>query len=96
MAQKVRQKSRNEVLKSTRVWDEKQAQLQRLNFERVMSEASDLYAGIDPRRRREVADSGMVQEDHTKIANLPSRPIHTEYKRFGFYSTPYIDDSELE
>jgi hypothetical protein len=92
----VRQKSRNEVMKSTSVWDRKNEERERFNFERVMNEGSDLYAGIDPRRRREVADSGMVQEDHTKIANLPSRPIHTEYKRFGFYSTPYIDDTELE
>lgn len=89
----VRQKSRREVRESTAGWERKQEERQRFNFERVQSENSTLYAGIDPRRRREVADAGMVQEDPNAIANLPTRPIHREYTRFGFYSSPYIDDT---
>jgi hypothetical protein len=92
----VKQKSRRQVRKDTAVWDNKQAERQRFNFERVDNPASFFYAGIDPRRRQEVADSGMVQEDHTQIANLSSRPVHIEYKRFGFYSSPYIDDTVLD
>jgi len=89
----VKQKSRREVRSSTAGWERKQEVEQHLNFERVKHEASPLYAGIDPRRWREVADSGMVQEDPNAIANLPTRPIHREYTRFGFFSTPYIDDT---
>jgi hypothetical protein len=89
-----RQKNRREVRESTAGWERKQEERQRFNFERVDRESSDLYAGIDPRRRREVADSGMVQEDPNAIANLPTRAIHHEYSRFGFYSSPYIDDTE--
>jgi|SRR5579872_4108582 hypothetical protein len=96
MARLERQKPRKQVRKDTAVWDRKQAEREDFNFSRVENQGSDLYAGIDPRRRQEVADSGMVQEDHTQIANLSSRPIHTEYKRFGFYSTPYIDDTVRE
>jgi hypothetical protein len=89
-----KQKTRREVRESTAVWERKQEERQRFNFERVKVEDSPLYAGIDPRRRREVADSGMVQEDQNAVANLPSTPIHQEYVRFGFYSSPYIDDTE--
>lgn len=92
---RARQRSRKEVRQSTKEWELKQEAYERLNFDRVNNRASDLYAGIDPRRRREVADSGMVQEDHNAVANLSPIPIHREYTRFGFYSTPYIDDTEL-
>lgn len=95
MAQRVRQRNRREVRQATREWELKQEDMERFNFARINDRNSSLYAGIDPRRRREVADSGMVQEDHNAIANLSPIPIHREYTRFGFYSTPYIDDSEL-
>lgn len=96
MAKLMRQRNRKEVRNSTKVMEQKQEELQRENFERIKAARSAFFAGIDPRRRREVADSGMVQEDRTAIANLSSTPIHREYTRFGFYSTPYIDDTELE
>lgn len=95
MAQRVRQRNRREVREATQEWERKQEDMERFNFARIYDRNSSLYAGIDPRRRREVADSGMVQEDHNAIANLSPIPIHREYTRFGFYSTPYIDDSEL-
>ena len=93
MARPLRQRNRREVRESTAVWDRKNAERQNFNLERVENNASYLYAGIDPRRRQEVADSGMVQEDPNAIANLSGTPIHREYTRFGFYSTPYIDDT---
>jgi hypothetical protein len=96
MARLERQKSRKQVRRDTAEWDRKQAEREAFNFARVSNSASDLFAGIDPRRRQEVADSGMVQEDHTQIANLSGTPIHHEYKRFGFYSSPYIDDTVLD
>ncbi len=62
-------------------------------FARVRDVESEFWAGIDPRRRQEVADGGLVQEDHTQIANLPRQAIHHEYPQAGYYSTPYIDDT---
>lgn len=46
---------------------------------------------VDPRRRQELADGGMVREDRRAIANLPERASHYEYPRLGYYSNPYID-----
>lgn len=88
-----RQRNRREARESYKGWERKQEERQRFNFERVQREESPLYAGIDPRRRQEVADAGMVQEDPNAIANLSPKAIHHEYTRFGFYSTPYIDDT---
>lgn len=97
MAKKlVRQKSRKEVRATTEQMYKNEEANERANFERAQSAASAFYAGIDPRRRVEIADAGMVQEDPGAIANLPTRFIHTEYPRFGFKTRPYIDDSELE
>lgn len=93
MAKQLRQRNRREARESYAEWERKQEDMQRFNLERVQSKASGLYAGIDPRRRREIADAGMVQEDPNSVANLSPTPIHREYTRFGFYSTPYIDDT---
>lgn len=46
---------------------------------------------VDPRRRQELADGGMVREDRNAMANLSGRAAHYEYPRLGYYSTPYID-----
>ncbi len=94
--QLVRQKSRKEVRATTAQMYKNEEASELANFERAQSAASAFYAGIDPRRRIEVADAGMVQEDYRAIANLPTRFIHSEYPRTGFKVRPYIDDSELE
>ena len=62
------------------------------SLDRVMDARNEFYAGIDPRRRQEVADSGMVQEDHRAIANLSPVPVHREFPKAGYYSTQYLDD----
>jgi hypothetical protein len=56
--------------------------------------ANHFYAGLDPARWREIADAGMIQEDNNAMANLSPKPIHREYPRNGFFSTPYIDALE--
>jgi len=61
-------------------------------FERLRAIGGEFYAGLDPRRRQEVADSGMIQEDHTQMANLPRMARHFEYPRSEYYSTPYVPD----
>lgn len=62
-------------------------------FQRAKAIGQEFYAGLDPRRRQEVADSGMIQEDHTQMANLPRQARHFEYPQAGYYSTPYIDST---
>jgi len=62
-------------------------------FQRLKEIGQEFYAGLDPRRRQEVADSGMIQEDHTQMANLPRQARHFEYPKSEYYSTPYIADS---
>lgn len=62
-------------------------------FARTTDMENEFYAGIDPRRRQELADGGIVQEDMNAMANLPRQAIHHEYPQAGYYSTPYIDDT---
>ena len=62
-------------------------------FARTRDMENEFYAGLDPRRRSEMADGGMVKEDHNAMANLPRQAIHMEYPQAGYYTTPYIDDS---
>ena len=62
-------------------------------FDRVEEMYSSFYAGLDPRRRQEAADGGMVKEDRGAMANLSNKPVHREYPPAGYYSTPYLDDS---
>ena len=61
-------------------------------LDRILDARSEFFAGIDPRRRQEAADAGMIQEDHNAIANLSGTPIHREYPKAGYYSTQYLDD----
>jgi hypothetical protein len=65
-------------------------------YDRVEEMYSSFYAGLDPRRRQEVADGGMVKEDKGAMANLSNKPVHREYPPAGYYSSPYLDDSTEE
>ncbi len=62
-------------------------------FERLKNMQNEFYAGIDPRRRVELAEGGMVREDQSAMANLPRKAIHCEYPQASFYQSPYIDDT---
>ncbi|HLT41514.1 MAG TPA: hypothetical protein VKZ95_02330 [Sphingobacteriaceae bacterium] len=63
---------------------------------RVIDMYSPFYAGIDPRRRQEMADGGMVKEDPAAMANLSSEFIHAQYPRVPYYSNPFIATLEEE
>lgn len=63
------------------------------SFARVSDMSNEFFAGVDPRRRQEIADGGMIREDHVAMANLPRRAIHCEYPQSYYYSTPYLDDT---
>lgn len=51
------------------------------------------YAGTDYRRRQEIADGNMIQEDQKAMANLPERARHYEYPKAGYFCNPFFDDS---
>lgn len=51
------------------------------------------YAGMEPRRRQELEDAGMIREDHSQVANLPQNVIMRAYPQTGPYSPEKIDDT---
>jgi len=59
---------------------------------RVQNPRSDFFGGIDPRRRQENADSGMIRPDMNAMANCPRQAIHHEWPIVSYYQNPYIDD----
>lgn len=65
-------------------------------YDRVEEMYSSFYAGLDPRRRQEAADGGMLKEDTKAMANLSNTAVHREYPPAGYYQSPYIDDSTEE
>lgn len=56
---------------------------------------AELYAGMEPRRRRELEDAGMIHEDHRAIANLPQEVMIKPYPMTGPYMPEELDDSEV-
>lgn len=60
-------------------------------YRRPMSSA-ELYAGMEPRRRQELEDSGMIHEDHRAIANLPQEVMFKTYPRTGPYLPEMLND----
>jgi hypothetical protein len=65
-------------------------------YERARQIGGEFGGGLDPRRRQEVADGGLIREDPTQMANLPRQARHHEFPAAGYYMTPYLDDSRLE
>jgi hypothetical protein len=55
-------------------------------FHRAQQLESFFWKGVDPRRRVEIAEGGMVKEDPRAMANLSESPIHREYPRRGLNS----------
>lgn len=62
-------------------------------FRMNKSMGAEHYAGMDPRRRQEMEDAGMIQEDHRAIANLPQNVIMREWPKGGMYMTDDEDDT---
>lgn len=49
---------------------------------------------VDPRRRPEMADSQMIQEDHRAMSNMPMQPINRQFNP-GKYMPHYWMESEI-
>lgn len=88
-----RQKRRDEVRGEYAAMYELEQRRDQRAFNRTEDMTNEFYAGVDPRRRQEVADGGMIREQHSAMANLPRMAQHHEYPRAGYYSSPYLDDT---
>lgn len=53
----------------------------------------ELYAGMEPRRRQEMEDAGMIHEDHSAIANLPQNVMIKKYSEPYAYLPEGLDDT---
>ncbi len=51
------------------------------------------YAGMEPRRRQEMEDAGMISEDHNAIANLPQNVVYRAYPVSGQSLPEGLDDT---
>lgn len=51
---------------------------------------NSFFNNVDPRRQQERRDFRMVQEDHTKMANLPSQGWQREIQREGLLKEKII------
>lgn len=89
-------KSRQEAMRVYENMEMKEEGRNNYNYAQTSELYSKFYAGLDPRRRTEMADAGMVKEDDNAMANLSPAVIHREYPRSGYYSNPFIDDSVEE
>ncbi len=62
------------------------------NMYRGPLSSAELYAGMEPRRRQELEDSGMIHEDHRAIANLPQEVMIKAYPHVGPYMPEILND----
>jgi hypothetical protein len=88
-----RQKRRDEVRAEYSAMYQLEQRRDQRAFDRTRDMSNEFYAGVDPRRRQEVADGGMIREQRDAMANLPRQAQHHEYPQAGYYSSPYLDDS---
>lgn len=51
------------------------------------------YEGHSDRRRQEMADSGMIHENHAAIANLPQEVMIKPWPDGGSYMPEHLDDT---
>lgn len=51
------------------------------------------YSGEADRRRMEMHDAGMINEDHSAVANLPQGVVMRPYAKNGNYLPEVLDDT---
>jgi hypothetical protein len=62
-------------------------------YRRFRASGNEFYAGMEPRRRQEMEDAGMIHEDHDAIANLPQNVMMVKYPKTGPYMPEGLEDS---
>lgn len=65
----------------------------RMEYRRGNSMQDGFYAGAEPRRRQEMADAGMIHEDHRSVANLPQNVIMNFYPKDANFLPENLDDT---
>lgn len=60
---------------------------------RMHSMGAEHYAGMEPRRRQELEDAGMIHEDHSAMANMPQSVKMTPYPKSYGYLPEDLDDT---
>ncbi len=88
---KARSKTRKEVEQSFPEMHTKQNLRNKLAFDQLKQMQGQFFQGVDPRRRQEMADAGMISEDPYAMANCPTRAIHAEMLPIQFFTNQYID-----
>lgn len=96
MARKQRSAKRDEVRADYSVFEQDRDRNVAYAYERARQIGGEFGGGLDPRRRQEVADGGLIREDLTAMANLPRMAQHHEFPANGYYMTPYLDDTRIE
>lgn len=96
MALKERAVKRKEIVQDYTDFNRDEQRHVEKSFARAREIGGAYGGGLDPRRRQEVADGGLVREDLTQIANLPRMAQHHEFPQEGYYMNPYLDDTRLE
>ena len=96
-----RQISRREGRDEFEAMEKENRRLNELAFHRAQQVGDFFWEGVDPRRRIELAQGGMVREDRNAMANLPMQAIHTEYPElginsYGFGTNQLIDAERLD
>lgn len=73
--------------------DEHRAEERAMHRKAKVVLGDEYYAGQDPRRRQEMQDAGMINEDHHAIANLPQGVKMTYWPKGGHYIPQQLDDT---
>jgi hypothetical protein len=91
-----RAKTRKEIRDVYSNYEIKRDMANQMSFDTYKEAYSSFYAGIDPRRKVEMADAGMIEEDQGAMSNLPKEGYQRTYPRTGFSFNPFVDDSTKE
>jgi hypothetical protein len=96
-----RQISRGEGRMEYEIMYNENRALNERDFRRANNIGEFFWEGVDPRRRIELAEGGMVREDRNAMANLPLQAIHTEYPErtinsYGFGTNQLFDAERLD
>lgn len=95
MSKRQRSVKRAEVEKDYSAFNKDRDRCVEYAYERDRQIGGEFGGGLDPRRRMEVADGGLLREDPTAMANLPRMAQHHEFPASGYYMTPYLDATRL-
>jgi hypothetical protein len=84
---------RHEARETFKVMNAKEEAYSASQYGQAQSPYSAFYAGIDPRRKWEMAAGGMAEEDQKAMSNLSPNGYQKEYPAAGYYTTPYLDEA---